>query len=639
MEGGKPLLAGFALLAAVLGVAGLGAGGAAAPPSETLRSTEDFATADGLITDREKLPGATLWQSACSACHMGAVAKAPHLQWLEMMPPAAIVRALTSGVMAEQGRALSPAQRLALAEYITRRPLKGGLPPEAHAPRCASPSPLTSWTAPVPKVGWGHDARRFVADGGIAAADLPRLELRWAYVFPNATRARSQPAIAAGTVFVGGEDGRVMALDLATGCERWAFQASAEVRTGIVLGQGPGGRRYAWFGDILGRLYALDARSGRLVWAKRMDDHPSATLTATPLLHGDRLVVPVSSLEVVPAADPAYPCCTFRGATVALDAWSGREIWRFHPIPEPPQARGTTPAGTPVFGPSGAPMWVSPTVDPSGAMLFLASGQNYSSPADANSNAIFAVDALTGARRWQRQTIPRDAWNVACMMADNPNCPQERGPDLDHSASILPVTLPNGRTLLVAGHKTGQVFGLDPSDGRLLWRTRVGRGSIQGGVHFGLAVEDTTVYVPINDMNNTRNGEALDPSTARPGMHALDAETGRLLWSNVIENRCGASRPFCDPGVSAAVTAVPGAVIAGHLDGVIRAYAREDGRILFSFDTRREVTGVNGIRGRGGSMSGPGAAVGEGHVVIPSGYGLYFHEPGNVLLVFAPRSG
>jgi polyvinyl alcohol dehydrogenase (cytochrome) len=225
------------------------------------------------------------------------------------------------------------------------------------------------------------------------------------------------------------------------------------------------------------------------------------------------------------------------------------------------------------------------------------------------------------------------------MMADNPNCPDERGPDLDHSASVLPVTLGDGRTILVAGHKTGQVFGLDPADGRLLWATRVGRGSIQGGVHFGLAVEGTTVYVPINDMNNTRNGEPLDPVAARPGMHALDAATGRLLWSRVTENGCGEGRPFCDPGISAAVTAIPGAVIAGHLDGVIRAYARDDGRLLFSHDTRAEVRGVNGITGRGGGMSGPGAAVGEGHLVINSGYGLYFHEPGNLLLVFAPGRG
>jgi polyvinyl alcohol dehydrogenase (cytochrome) len=611
----------------------------AAPPAapEVLKSTNDFATGEGLIADREALPGAALWKANCAMCHSGTVQKAPHLQWLEMMPPAAIVRSLTTGVMAAQGSRLSDSEKLHIAEYVTRVSLKNGLPVARHAPRCTGPDRLATASGPVPVAGWGHDARRFVADGGVRAETLGDLELKWAYVFPGATRARSQPAIAMGSVFVGGEDGRVMALDLQTGCERWAFEASAEVRTGIVLADGPGTAKRAYFGDIFGKLYALDARTGKLLWARRMDDHPSATLTATPLFHAGRLYVPVSSLEVVPAADPAYPCCTFRGSTVALDAETGAEIWRFFPIPDAPAEVGRTPVGTKMFGPSGAPMWISPTVDAAGTTLYLGSGQNYSTPADGNSDAIFAVDIATGKRRWQRQTITGDAWNVACMMEGNANCPPERGPDFDHSSSILPIPLADGRTLLVAGHKTGRVYGLNPDGGAPLWITKVGRGSIQGGIHFGMAAEGATLYAPVNDMNNTRNGQALDPALARPGMHAIDAATGKLLWSRVQPNLCTDKRPFCDPGISAAVTAVPGAVIAGHMDGHIRAYAREDGRILWDVDTTVPVRGVNGLVGKGGGMSGPGAAVGEGHVAINSGYGLYFHEPGNLFLVYGPK--
>jgi len=604
---------------------------------EVLKSTNDFASAEGLVADRASLPGAAVWDGNCAMCHNGAVEKVPHLQWLEMMPPAAIVRSLTSGVMAAQGAALSEEEKLQVAEYVTRVPLKNGLPVAQHAPRCTGANALATAGGAIPPVGWGRDARRFVPDGGVTAASLPGLELKWAYAFPGATRARSQPAIAMDTVFVGGEDGRVMALDLATGCERWAFEASAEVRTAIVLADGPGNSRRAWFGDIFGKLYALDARTGKLLWSKRMDDHPSSTLTATPLFHKGRLYVPVSSLEVVPAADPAYPCCTFRGSTVALDAESGAELWRFHPIPHAPKEVGRTPVGTRMLGPSGAPMWLSPTVDASGSILYLGSGQNYSSPADGNSDAIFAVDIKTGKRLWQRQTISGDAWNVACMMAGNANCPRERGPDFDHSSSVLPITLADGRTLLAAGHKTGRVYGLSADGGTPLWIAKVGRGSIQGGVHFGMATDGATIYVPINDMNNTRNGEKLDPALARPGMSAVDAATGKILWSKVQPNVCGDKRPFCDPGISAAVTAIPGAVIAGHLDGHVRAYAKDDGRILWQVDTTKPVRGVNGVIGKGGGMSGPGAAVGQGHVAINSGYGLYFHEPGNLLLVYGPK--
>ena len=387
------------------------------------------------------------------------------------------------------------------------------------------------------------------------------------------------------------------------------------------------------------RLYALDALTGKLLWSRRMDDHPSATLTGTPLLHAGKLYVPVSSLEVVPAANPAYPCCTFRGKVSALDAATGEVAWEFHPIPNPPASLGRTAVGAERFGPSGTPVWASPVVDTRRGVLYVGSGENYSSPSDENSDAIFAVDLATGKRVWQRQTIAGDAWNVACMMANNPNCPAEKGPDFDHSSSILLVDLPGGKQLLVTGHKNGEVYGLDPDRrGALIWRTKIGRGSIQGGVHFGMAVDGTTLYAPVNDMNNTRNGQFLDPALARPGMHAIDLTTGKLLWSKVQPNLCGKDRPMCDPGISAAVTAIPGAVIAGHLDGHLRAYASGDGTLLWDVDTTRAVDTVNRMPGRGGSMSGPGAAVGEGYVAVNSGYGLYFHEPGNLFLVFGPRS-
>jgi polyvinyl alcohol dehydrogenase (cytochrome) len=195
------------------------------------------------------------------------------------------------------------------------------------------------------------------------------------------------------------------------------------------------------------------------------------------------------------------------------------------------------------------------------------------------------------------------------------------------------------RTLVVAGQKDGRVFALDWETGQSkAWETKLGRGSIQGGVHFGMAAAGSTVFVPINDMNDTRNGEWLDPKTARPGVSAIDAATGKVLWSHVQNNVCGEGRPFCDPGVSAPVTATDDAVVAGHLDGFIRIYNSETGDILWSFDTATSVTGTNGVVAKGGSMSGSGPALGDGHLVINSGYGLYNHEAGNALLVFAPRS-
>ena len=86
---------------------------------------------------------------------------------------------------------------------------------------------------------------------------------------------------------------------------------------------------------------------------------------------------------------------------------------------------------------------------------------------------------------------------------------------------------------------------------------------------------------------------------------------------------------------SSTVTATPGAVFAGHLDGWVRAYDGVSGKVLWQYDTKPKIRTVNGILASGGSMSGAGPAVGDGHVVINSGYGLYSHAPGNLLLVFS----
>jgi polyvinyl alcohol dehydrogenase (cytochrome) len=498
-------------------------------------------------------------------------------------------------------------------------------------------------SSPAQAVNWGHDTNRYSPStvAGLTVAEIPHLELKWAFAFPDAFRARSQPAVAMGTVFVGSQEGRVYALDLETGCARWTFSAAAEVRTGIVLSlsEAPISKDnppLAYFGDIIARFYAVNALTGELVWSLKADDHPSATLTATPAFHEGTLFVPVSSLEVIPAADPGYECCTFRGSVLAIDGTNGSVLWRHYTIQGEPSEVSRTSVGTRVLAPSGAPVWSSPTVDRKRGLIYVGTGENYSSPPDGNSDAVLAIDMATGARVWTRQSTSGDAWNVACMMANNPNCPPEDGPDFDHGSSILIVELERDKDILLAGHKNGTVYALDPDNkAEVRWTTDVGRGSIQGGIHFGMSAADTQLYVPINDMNNTRNGDYLDPEQARPGIHSIDANTGKLLWSNVQSNVCFDTDEFCDPGISSPVTSIPGAVFAGHLDGFVRAYGSENGELLWEFDTRPERVGVNGVTGYGGSMSGAGPAIVDGHVVINSGYGLYNHEPGNLLMVFA----
>lgn len=613
----------------------------ASPVPELLASTDDMQTGAADF-DRSTHPGKGLYEESCSGCHDGSVSRAPHFSWLEMMSASVIYEAMNVGVMSVQAAALADGEKLLITEYLTRTKLESGAALKVNEPPMCTDGDF-DLSSPAQAVNWGHDTNRYSPStvAGLTVPEIPNLELKWAFAFPDAFRARSQPTIAMGTVFVGSQDGRVYALDLETGCARWTFSAAAEVRTGIVLSlsEAPMSKDnppLAYFGDIIARFYAVNALTGELVWSLKADDHPSATLTATPAFHEGTVFVPVSSLEVIPAADPAYECCTFRGSVLAIDATNGDVLWRHHTIPGEPSEVSRTSIGTKVLSPSGAPVWSSPTVDVKRGLIYVGTGENYSSPADENSDAVLAIDMATGARVWTRQSTSGDAWNVACMMADNPNCPPEDGPDFDHGSSILIVELDKDKDILLAGHKNGTVYALDPDNkAEVLWATEVGRGSIQGGVHFGMSAADTQLYVPINDMNNTRNGDYLDPEQARPGMHSIDANTGKLLWSNVQKNVCFDEDEFCDPGISSAVTSIPGAVFAGHLDGFVRAYASGDGALLWEYDTRPERVGVNGIAGYGGSMSGAGPAIVAGHLVINSGYGLYNHEPGNLLMVFA----
>jgi polyvinyl alcohol dehydrogenase (cytochrome) len=601
-----------------------------ATSGELVQSTDEFQSRAGKPIDVEHHPGKALFEENCAMCHNGGVPKAPNQVWLEMMSPDAVLAAMNGGVMSRQASALTPQQRTQIAEYLARISLADYRPP-APPPQCSSP--VLAGGPPPALVGWGHDNRRFVPaqTAGLSSTDVPNLKLKWAFAYPGAIRARSQPAIGWGTIFVGGHDGTIYAFDLATGCVRWSARVSAEVRTAIVA---DAQTHRLYFGDILGRAYALDARTGSVLWKRKIDDHPNATITGTPSLAAGMLFVPVSSLEVTSAADPKYACCTFRGKVVALDPASGAEKWTTYTVTQTPRPLGKTQAGTAIMGPSGAPVWNSPTYDPKRKLLYFGSGENYSTPADSNSDAVIAVDARTGKRKWTAQLTRGDAWNVGCMM-QNPNCPKEHGPDLDVAASPLLIS-DGARDIIVAGQKSGVAFGIDPNTGKVLWQRRLGHGGTQGGVHFGMAADGTRVFVPINDMADTHDGRKYDPRMSGAGLHAIDAFTGQVLWSAKAPDNCG-NRPNCDPGISAAVTAMPGVVFAGHLDGQFRAYDSSNGKVLWAVDTTKPVKTITDAEAHGGGMSGPGAAVADGYVVLNSGYGLYYHMPGNVLLVYSAR--
>jgi len=157
-----------------------------------------------------------------------------------------------------------------------------------------------------------------------------------------------------------------------------------------------------------------------------------------------------------------------------------------------------------------------------------------------------------------------------------------------------------------------------------------------------MASDDRHVYAAVSDVvriPNT-NGDPNNPArfTLNPteggGLTALDLKDGRKAWY-AAPPPCSAT-PGCSPAQSAALTAIPGAVLSGSLDGHLRAYAADDGRVLWDVNTVREYNAVNGVIGRGGSLDGPGPIVVGGMVLVNSGYSRFGGMPGNVLLAFGP---
>jgi polyvinyl alcohol dehydrogenase (cytochrome) len=248
-----------------------------------------------------------------------------------------------------------------------------------------------------------------------------------------------------------------------------------------------------------------------------------------------------------------------------------------------------------------------------------------------------ALDLETGKILWTRQMTVGDAWNTACRLADKTNCPDEKAPDFDFSSPPILVPLANGKRALVSGQKSGMLHAVDPDDnGAILWQARLGAGGTLGGVQWGSASDGTNVYVALSDIVRMPIANSLgsnaDPK-AGGGMFAFNLQTGQRAWYTPPAP-CG-SRPRCSPAQSAAVTAIPGVVFSGSVDGHLRGYSTTDGRVIFDFDSVGRFKTVNEVPARGGSFDGPGPAIAGGMMFVSSGYARAGGQPGNVLLAFS----
>ncbi len=622
------------LAGVVLSLVCLGATAAAQTPADSARQPD------------------ALYTQYCASCHDEGVARAPRRDALALLTPEAVRRALTSGTMAAHASGMTAPEIDAVSRFVGRAAPATAADDSAR-PCSAEAAPLAAAADGPQWLGWGAtpDQHRFqpAEMAGLSPDDVPRLKLKWAFGFPGVNRAYAQPTVFGGRVFVGSAAPIVYALAADTGCQIWQFATEAAVRTAVSIGPSADGGWTAYFGDQGANVYAVDASTGTLRWKRHVDEFPGAIITASPVLAGGTLYVATTSGEEVLGASNSYECCRFRGGLFALDPATGDVRWTSHTITEEPKRTRMNSAGTQLWGPSGAGIWSAPSVDLAHGRIYVTTGDGYSDPVASTTDAFLAFDLNTGRLLWSRQTTPGDAYNVACGLPDpmNANCPEARGPDFDFGSSPMRIDLADGRQVLVAGQKSGFVHAVDPDrDGAIVWQTRVGKGTALGGVQWGTAYDGSLVFAAVSDVqietpsaDNAGGQETMFgvPLRLNPevggGLFALDPATGRVVW-HTPHPGCG-DRPGCSPAQSAAVTAIPGVVFSGGLDGHLRAYASRTGEIVWDVDTAHPFETVNGVAAKGGSLDGPGPVVAGGMVYVNSGYAFVGGMPGNVLLAFS----
>jgi polyvinyl alcohol dehydrogenase (cytochrome) len=484
----------------------------------------------------------------------------------------------------------------------------------------------------------GNNPRHLEASqAGLSTADLSNLELAWVVAFPDTSGLRAAPVIIGSTIFYSATDsGRVFALDTNSGCAKWVYEADSRLRSSLAYSE-IDDLRMLVFTDSGGMVHTVDAKTGELIWiASGQASNNQGMLTGTPVIHEDKIIVPVSGSGVITGGNPNYECCENHGAVTALNVHTGEKLWEYHTMPAAEYTGQLSSTGVKQRGPSGAPIWTTPTIDAKRGQVYVTTGENTSHPTTNTSDAIIALDIETGEANWVFQALENVMWNFGCS-ARGPNCiilEDTNSVDFDFGGPAILVGTDEGE-LLIAGQKSGDLWALNPETGALVWNQRVGEGTALGGNHWGIATDSERAFMTINDPGGM-NGNS------RPGLYSYFVGTGEPSWFYEAQPECNDQRSErlrrCESlyGFSATPLSVDGAVITGGLDGRLFVFNSGSGELIFQFDTVKDYETVNGVEGYGGSIDSHSIAAGSGMVFVGSGYGQFRQVPGNVLLAFKP---
>jgi polyvinyl alcohol dehydrogenase (cytochrome) len=606
--------------------------------------------AEGPAPDpRASHPGRAVYETYCAACHNIPGTRAPALSALHLMSAQSLRVALSQGVMQQQGSLVPKDKMPQLIEYLAADDTDGNW---TATMMCSASERTVDLNASVALTLFGVDhnnSRRMTAQqAGLSSKQLPELELAWAIGFPQTTSLRSSPVIIGTTMFYApAQSGKLLALDINKACAKWIYDVGAPVRSSVSYGD-IGSRKALIFADTQAQIHVVDAKSGERIWKANGRHDATGNITGAPVLYKDRIIVPVSSSGVGSGANAKFECCVGHGAVVALDALTGKQLWTAHTMEDAQYTGKISSTGVKLRGPSGAPIWSTPSIDAKRGLIYATTGQNTSLPATPTSDAILAIDLANGNIKWTHQTLANDVWNLACRpdpAQSGPNCPSPADSvlkDYDFGAGAVLGRTRDGKEILLAGQKSGDLWALDPQqDGKLLWRQRFGTGSALGGIHWGLAIDsEHRVFAPINDPHFPEFKDYVP----EPGMYAVDIDTGKVLWRKRVTADCGSGRKerfnLCGEkyGLSAAPLVIDKSVVAGALDGRIYIFDAASGDIVWQYDTLRDFMTLNGVKGQGGGIDSHSVFAGSGMLFVASGYGGFRQPPGNVLLAFRPKS-
>lgn len=582
--------------------------------------------------------GEALYNTRCKSCHEPPQGRAPSRDQLRLRAPADLVAAMATGAMAPMSTGLNADDHAAIATFLTARPVvrRGGPAFETVDTPCTSNPPIRESASDWHGAGGQAANPRYQANPGFAAADVPRLKVKWAFSIAN---ANSQPAVIGDWLWIAGT-GKLYALDVHTGCVHWRLDnvASRSTPSPVKTAISPSG-----WAVIVGQrnrvVKAFDAQTGKPLWASAvLETHPSSGITGSPVVAGSQVFVPITSLEEVSSSAPKYPCCSFRGSLVALDLATGRTQWKSITITEPMKPIRVNSAGAQMQGPAGAAIWSVPTVDLKRGLVYVATGDSYTEADTLGADAIQAYDIKTGKQRWNHQALADDNFVVSCLSEGHTaaNCPTEEGPDYDFGASPILFTLPGGKQIVLSGQKSGFTYGMNPDNGKLVWKTQVGGGSPVGGIEWGMAADTRRLYAANSDAMaliaaEARKAGAFYPNfklgPAKPGLTALDPATGKVIWFvPTPQDPCAyaarSTLKACIAANSGAPAAMPGVVFAGSTDGWFRAHDSATGKVTWKFDTAAQpYATANGVKAQpGGGLDGNGPVIAGGTVFVSSGW-------------------